>query len=253
MGMVASAKLRKNQEYLESAQAFGASFEGVIPEPEADSVSSILNVPFTTDKGLCGGVNTNVLRIVKEDLAEADKAGKDISLMIVGGKGKGSLQRVYGNKFVGTVSSIGKGEPATFGEACEIARHVGSFEFDEGVLTYNKFKNIVSYNTVKESTPSPAYFASKASEKFRGYELEGDELNIFENLYEFAIATKTYAVMHNSQTCEQSSRMTAMDNSTSSATEMYDKLLLQANRMRQAKITKELMEVVSGAAAVEDG
>jgi len=83
------------------------------------------------------------------------------------------------------------------------------------------------------------------------YEEEGDESSLKKNFYEFMLAVQVYGILHNAQTCEQSSRMTAMDNSSSNADEMYDKLLLQANRVRQAKITKELMEITSGAAAVQ--
>mmetsp|Transcript_3757 Transcript_3757/g.6973 ORF Transcript_3757/g.6973 Transcript_3757/m.6973 type:complete len:296 (-) Transcript_3757:203-1090(-) len=250
MNMVAAAKLRKHQDALELANKFSASMEGMFYEVESDS--KILVVPVSTDKGLCGGVNTFVNRESKSLMNSLIADNKEFSLFTYGGKAKGNLGRAFGKYMVGGVTDIAGGNPITFTESCEIAQTIAANEFGECKVIYNKFVNMITFDTLTVNFPSASNFAENAATKFEAYEEEGDEGGHYKNFYEFMLAVQLHGIFNNAQTCEQSSRMTAMDNSSSNADEMYEKLLLQANRVRQQKITKELMEIVAGASAVQD-
>lgn len=251
MNMVAAAKLRKHQQAMESAQNFSAGLDDMFFDAEGSDKPEML-VPVTSDRGLCGGVNTVVAREAKKWIKKKESTKTPWVMYTYGGKAKSGVGKQNYSKLLGGVLDVGAGNPATFGEACEVADAIGSQDFSTGTIIYNKFVNVISYDTTPTTITSEAAFASNAGEQFMAYEVEGDEIGTMGNFYQFLLATKMYGVIHNTQTCEQSSRMTAMDNSSTNADEMYGKLLLQANRIRQAKITKELMEIVSGAAAVED-
>jgi len=246
MNMVAAAKLRKHQDALADAKAFTKGVDGIFFEVE-ETEKDPLFIPVSTDKGLCGGVNTFVNREAKALMNSTES----FSLFTYGSKSKSNLGRAFGSTMIGGILDCGAGNPVTFGEAAEVAATVAELEFGEATLIHNEFVNVISFNTEKSKIPSAETFEAEAESKFETYEQEGDEANLMKNLYEFTLACKFFAVINDAQTCEQSSRMTAMDNSSSNADEMYDKLLLQANRVRQAKITKELSEIVGGASAVQ--
>uniref|UniRef100_A0A7S2TXS1 ATP synthase subunit gamma n=1 Tax=Lotharella oceanica TaxID=641309 RepID=A0A7S2TXS1_9EUKA len=249
MNMVAAAKLRKHQDALAIAKTFAAGLDGLFFEAETEKPTMV--IPFSTDKGLCGGVNTAVNREAKTQMMQLENKGEEFMLFTYGGKSKGNLRRNFERKMVGGILDCGGGNPVTFAEASEVAEAIAAQDFGNANLIFNDFINLITYDTVTVTIPSSELFESQAEEKFMAYEEEGDEGGLFKNFYEFMLGVKLYYVINNAQTCEQSSRMTAMDNSSSNADEMYDKLLLQANRLRQAKITKELMEITSGAAAVQ--
>mmetsp|Transcript_31546 Transcript_31546/g.76982 ORF Transcript_31546/g.76982 Transcript_31546/m.76982 type:complete len:294 (+) Transcript_31546:36-917(+) len=251
MNMVAAAKLRKHQDELEKANVLAAGLEGLFFEVESDKPAMVM--PVSTDKGLCGGVNTFVNREAKSLMLSLQEEKKDFTLFTYGNKAASNLGRLFGQYKIGAIAECGGGNPVTFSEACEVAKIVAEQDFGNAKVIYNSFVNVISYDTLTVSIPSAEAFESEAEKKFEAYEEEGDEGGLMKNFYEFMLAVKFYGIMHNAQTCEQSSRMTAMDNSSSNADEMYEKLLLQANRVRQAKITKELMEIVGGASAVQDG
>lgn len=246
MNMVAAAKVKKHQVALEKARNFNSGFADAWPEisEEKFPVEQPMVGVFTSDRGLCGGVNGAVLRDVRKKMTAESKA-----IFTFGGKAKSGLQREYESKFQLAVTDLGAGRPAEFPEACEVAASLLDCEFDEMEVVYNKFMNIISFDTRTVKVPSKARFLID-TEYFEKFEIEGDELTVFDNMYEFMLATRMFEFIHETQTSEQSSRMTAMDNSSTNADEMYEKLLLQANRLRQAKITKELMEIVGGMSAV---
>jgi len=250
--MVAAAKLRKHQDELANAKDFSQGLEGMFFDVESDKN---MLVPMSTDKGLCGGVNTYILRESKKTLAGWEREGvaNQASLYTYGGKAKGSVGKIFGSRHIGGILDCGGGSPANFKEVCEVAQGVAEQAFGKATVLYNSFVNVISFDTTKKEIPGASAFNEVAEEKFQAYEMEGDEGGLMQNFYEFMLAVEMYQIVHNCQTCEQSSRMTAMDNSSTNADEMYEKLLLEANRVRQAKITKELMEIVGGASAVEDG
>mmetsp|Transcript_2189 Transcript_2189/g.2742 ORF Transcript_2189/g.2742 Transcript_2189/m.2742 type:complete len:296 (+) Transcript_2189:75-962(+) len=250
MNMVAAAKLRKHQDALEVANNFSSGLDGMFFEAESDKPAMVL--PVSTDKGLCGGVNTFVNREAKNTMIGMQDKNEKFTLFTYGQKSKGNLGRVFGSYQTGGIVDCTGGNPVTFSEACEVAAIIAEQDFGNAKIVYNSFVNIISYDTTTISVPSAEAFEAGAEKKFEAYEEEGDEGGLMKNFYEFMLAVKMYGIINNAQTCEQSSRMTAMDNSSSNADEMYEKLLLQANRVRQAKITKELMEIVGGASAVQD-
>jgi len=249
MNMVAAAKLRKHQDALATAQVFIAGLDGMFPEVETEKPDMI--VPISTDKGLCGGVNTFVNREARLTMNAKVAKKEPFTLFTYGNKSKGNLSRLFGKNLIGGISDCGGGNPVTFAECCEVAAVIAEQDFGNAQVIYNSFVNIISYDTKTDVIPSLEAFEQEAEKKFEAYEEEGDEGGLMKNFYEYLLAVKMYGILQNAQTCEQSSRMTAMDNSSSNADEMYEKLLLQANRVRQAKITKELMEITGGAAAVQ--
>ncbi|GAB5362256.1 hypothetical protein AAMO2058_000782400 [Amorphochlora amoebiformis] len=248
MNMVAAAKLRKHQDALGASKSFSKGVDGLMFEADSDKPTMV--VPFSTDKGLCGGVNTFVNREAKKQMSDL---GENYTLFTYGVKSKSNLQRVFGSKLVGGIVDCTGGNPVTFAEACEVAAFLGEQDAGNMKVIYNSFVNMITYDTLVLDIPSAQAFAAEADKKFEAYEEEGDEGGVMTSFYEFILACKIFGIINECQTCEQSSRMTAMDTSSSNADEMYDKLLLQANRVRQAKITKELMEIVGGASAIQDG
>lgn len=202
---------------------------------------------MTTDKGLCGGVNSILMRMTKQALTKLDANGKDYQLYVCGEKGRGALRRIYGAKFLG--SATDRVMPYTFELACAVTQDIIDGEFDAVHLVYNKFKSAILYiPSVKSVTP----LVDPASSALFNYEVEPEnDPETLSNLYQYTMAAKVFHSMLDNATSEQSSRMTAMENASKNAKEMIGKLTLQYNRARQARITTELIEIISGASALK--
>ena len=255
MKMVSAAKLRGDQQRLAAAVPFsawaGAITGAPVPLEEFDASKlpqKNLIVAFTTDKGLCGGVNSIMGRMTKQLLTKIDKDGKSYELFVMGEKGKSSFRRFAGDKLVGTATE--RVIPYTFDLASSIAEDAIKGEFDAIHLIYNNFKSAISYiPSIKSITP----LTDPTSEILYPFDVEpeNDEEGL-KSFFEYTLATQIFHSLLDNATSEQSSRMNAMENASKNAGEMIDKLTLQYNRARQARITTELIEIISGASALKN-
>lgn len=254
MKMVSAAKLRGDQQRLAAAKPFVSladNVSGPAAELEGLSVDEFPNnnllVVMSTDKGLCGGVNTILSRNARNLIANLDKAGKSYKIFVLGDKGRSQLRRQYSDHFVGTATE--RVMPYSFELASSIASDLESGEFDAVHLMYNEFKSAIAYTpSVKTIKP----LLDPTDEFLYPYEIEPEnDPETLQNFYEYTLASQVYYGMMENATSEQSSRMSAMENATKNAGEMIDKFTLQYNRARQARITTELIEIISGASALE--
>ena len=274
MQMVAAAKLRKAQEAAESSRPYSgriaavianlsASMKGAEGAPKllvgtgSDQVQ--LLVVATADRGLCGGFNSNIVRRAREEIVALEKAGKTVKIFCIGRKGKDQLERLYGDKIVEFVS-LKEEKTITSAITSKIGEQITSMfeagEFDVCKLIYSEFVNVMTQNP-EVKTMIPAYQevpedekASAPDLKGAAYEYEPDEEGILRVLLPRNISTQIFSALLENVAGEMGSKMTAMDNATRNAGEMIDKLTLTFNRTRQAQITSELIEIISGAEAL---
>jgi len=251
MKMVSAAKfaraerdLRAAKPYGEGSQAFykGAGVEGAATEGSPKE----LYVALTSDRGLCGGVHSSICKTIRNELLEKP-ALDNVGIICVGDKSRAQLGRLFAQNIICVGSEIGR-LPPQFGDAAKIASMIMTcgFQFDIGKAYFNKFKSIVSYQT----TELPLYTLDtvKAAPNLALYDSVDDD--VLQSYLEYSMASKIYYTLKEGATSEQSSRMNAMENSSKNAGEMIDKLTIYYNRTRQAVITGELIEIISGAAAL---
>jgi F-type H+-transporting ATPase subunit gamma len=269
MKMVAAAKLRRAQAQAEAARPYaermermlgslGASVAGSPDAPRllvgtgADKVH--LLVVVTGDRGLAGPFNTNVGRFARARTRELEAAGKVVKILCVGRKGATFLKRELASRFVGEISFAGK-KRIGFEDAAEIATRVTGMleagEFDVCTLVYNRFRNVISQVPTGQQL-IPAMLPEAKADAASGalYEYEPSEEQILATLLPQNLAIQVYRALLENVAGFYGSQMTAMDNATRNAGEMIKKLTLNYNRTRQANITKELIEIISGAEAV---
>jgi len=275
MKMVAAAKLRRAQEQAEAARPYAERMDRMLATLAANLTSSAgappllsgtgkedvhLLVPMTADRGLCGGFNSSIVRETRRQIRSLQSAGKTVKILCVGRKARDQLRREYGSLIVHTVEDVQK--PALdFGKADAIAiRLLEMFdagEFDVCTMIYNRFQSaltqivtpqqLIPYNLPsndnEEADSAPAGPQAQ-------YEFEPDEETILAQLLPRNLGVQIYRGLLESAASEHGARMTAMDNATRNAGDMIGKLTLEYNRSRQAAITKELIEIISGAEAV---
>ena len=269
MQMVAAAKLKRAQDAATAARPYAERLASVLANLSASAGAGgpklltgtgedkiHLVVVLTAERGLAGGFNTYVVKLAKQKIDELRAEGKEVKILTVGKKGREQLSREYGDLFVGHVDLSGvKG-----GDFSESAIGLGkklTLEFDQGdfdvaTLVYSQFKNVLSQvPTAQQLIPASAPEDSETVDLGNAlYIYEPSEEAILETLLPRYINTQILSAMLESAAGEQASRMTAMDNATNNAGEMIDSLSLQYNRARQAQITKELIEIISGAEAL---
>lgn len=249
MKMVSAAKYNRAERELRSARTYGIgakAFYELAEVPADQEKPNHLLVALTSDRGLCGAVHSNIVRQIRAYMIEnGEKA--NVKIIAIGDKSKSMLQRQYGKNIVGSVNDIGK-RPPTFDHASQVAALIldCGFEFDYGKLYYNIFKSVVSYNT----TTLPLHTVDQVTQAQHLPLYDSIDEETLRCYNEFASTSLIYYAMKESACSEQSSRMTAMDSASKNAGEMIDKLTMTFNRTRQAVITKELIEIISGAAAV---
>ena len=265
MKMVAAAKLRKAQENAEKGRPYSEKMRNIISNL-AHSINDPSNAPklligtgedkihlcvvMTSDRGLCGGFNSNICKLAKKYFKKILKDGKNLKIITIGSKGNDQLKREYG-KFIIKKLSFKDKKMITFKEADEVGKIVLELfekgEFDKCFLFFNNFKNVISQIPQSQQIiPSETFKKSdKNNEDF--YEFEPEEDEILEDLLPKNVSTQIYKAFLENAASEQGSRMTAMDNATRNAGELVDKLTINYNRSRQASITKELIEIISGA------
>ena len=266
MKMVASAKLRKAQENAEKGRPFSEKMNNIILNlsnaiTDKDSASKFLVgtgktnvhlcVVITADRGLCGGFNTNICRKAKSYFENILKEGKTLKIFTVGSKGYDQLKRSYGQYIIEKINYKNV-KKLTYKEAEDVAAKIiklfNDSQFDVCAIFYNKFKNIITQiPQAQQIIPieSPAKVEEKKSESF--YEFEPEEDEILNDLLPRNISTQIFKGFLENAASEQGSRMTAMDSATRNAGDLVDKLTIKYNRSRQAAITKELIEIISGA------
>jgi F-type H+-transporting ATPase subunit gamma len=251
---VSAAKLRGDSQRLAAAKPFAAWASSVTGEPQAMENLDVSSFPaknllviMSTDKGLCGGVNTILSRHTRQMMAKLDAAGKQYQLFILGEKGRGILRRQYSSVILGAATE--RQMPYTFELSSAITQELLEGEFDAVHLVYNKFKSAIAYDpSIKSITP----LVDPTAPFLYPYEVEPEnDPETLHNFFEFTLASQIHHSLMENATSEQSSRMTAMENASKNAGEMIGKLTLQYNRARQTRITTELIEIISGASALE--
>jgi F-type H+-transporting ATPase subunit gamma len=270
MKLVAASKLRRAQEQAESSRPFaermsemlanlGASVAGVEGAPPLlagtgkDEVH--LLVVATADRGLCGGFNASIARGARARIRELREGGKEVKVLCVGRKGRDMLRREFGNLILHTIEGIGR-RRLEYAEAVGIAERIERMyeagEFDVCTIVFNRFRSaIAQILTFQQLIPvEPAEVDRDAAEVTAVYEFEPDEQSILAELLPRNLAVQIYRALVENAASEQGARMSAMDNATRNAGEMIDGLTLVYNRTRQAQITRELIEIVSGAEAL---
>ncbi len=266
MQMVAAAKLRRAQEAAEAARPYAERMTAVMGALASGAANSAgaprllagtgadkvhLLVIMTSERGLCGGFNTTIVRLARAKIAELLAAGKTVKILTVGKKGREQLRRDYGQYFVGHVdlSDVKRmGYSNAQGIAREILSRFDGGEFDVATLFYNRFQSVISQiPTAKQVIPATFEDAGSASAL---YDYEPSEEGILADLLPRGVATQVFTALLENGASEQGARMSAMDNATRNAGDMINKLTIRYNRSRQAAITKELIEIISGAEAL---
>ncbi len=264
MKMVAAAKLRRAQESAEKGRPYSEKMNNVILNL-SNGISDKENAPkllsgtgqekthlcvvMTSDRGLCGGFNSNIIKKAKSYFVKILDEGKELKIITVGSKGNDQLKRVYGDKIIENIS-FKESKNANYFDADKVGKMViekfEAGEFDVCTIFYNQFKNVITQiPQAQQIIPLNNEGDENSSEE--SYEFEPDEDEILSNLLPKNISTQIFKAMLENSASEQGSRMSAMDNATRNAGEMVDKLTIEYNRSRQAAITKELIEIISGA------
>jgi F-type H+-transporting ATPase subunit gamma len=265
MKMVAAAKLRRAQESAEKGRPYSDKMNNIILNL-SNGISDIENAPkllsgtgenkvhlcivMTSDRGLCGGFNTNIIKKAKQYFQKVLDEGKNLKIITVGTKGYDQLKRLYGDNIIERIS-FKDSKNVNYFDADKVGKIViekfEKKEFDVCTIFYNQFKNVIT-QIPQEQQIIPLKTSEKEENSSEdNYEFEPEEDEILSNLLPKNISTQIFKAMLENSASEQGSRMSAMDNATRNAGEMVDKLTIEYNRSRQAAITKELIEIISGA------
>ena len=264
MKMVAAAKLRRAQESAEKGRPYSIKMNNIILNlsggiSDKENAPKLLSgtgndqvhlcVIMTSDRGLCGGFNSNIIKKAKSFFSKISNEGKELKIITVGSKGNDQLKRVYGKKIIENISFKESKNPNYF-DADKVGKKIiekfEAGEFDICTIFYNQFKNVITQIPQAQQI-IPLNNVEDKNSSDESYEFEPDEDEILSNLLPKNISTQIFRAMLENSASEQGSRMSAMDNATRNAGEMVDKLTIEYNRSRQAAITKELIEIISGA------
>ena len=269
MKMVAAAKLRRAQEQAEAARPYAERMERMLGSLAAsmqgrDGAPALLAgngrdriqlvVVMTSDRGLCGDFNSSIVRAARRKVQELRDQGKEVKLFCVGRKGRDQLRRDLGSLIIGHMEDVGRPR-LTFAVAQEIGLRLAAMfdagEFDVCHIIYNKFKSAMTQIvTFQQLIPFALPAGGTVSASDVVYDYEPDETEILESVLPRNIGVQVYRALLENEASEQGARMTAMDSATRNAGDMINKLTIFYNRSRQAYITKELIEIISGAEAL---
>jgi len=250
MKMVAAAKYARADRALRPARVYGNGALALYEKAEIkapEDANKHLIVGVSSDRGLCGAIHSGVAKAIKAQIGEMTAAGKEVMVVNIGDKLRGILHRTHGQHILLNFKEVGR-KPPTFTDASIIASELINlgYEYDQGSLIYNNFRSVISYKIDKKPIFSNDTVANAESMGI----YDDIDADVLRNYQEFALVNMIYFGLKESTTSEQSARMTAMDSASKNASEMIDKLTLTFNRTRQAVITKELIEIISGAAAL---
>jgi F-type H+-transporting ATPase subunit gamma len=268
MQMVAAAKLRRAQEAAQAARPYAERMARVLGNVNASVANKSgaspllvgngkdqvhLLIVMTAERGLCGGFNTNIARLARQDAVRLLKEGKTVKILTVGRKGYDSLRRDYARQVVHRVDLKGV-KQLTFANAEEVAHKVLAMfdagEFDVATLYFSEFKSVIAQKPTALQLIPATMPEGQANASQNVYEYEPSEEEILGYLLTRNIATQIFRGLLENAASEQGARMSAMDNATRNAGDMINKLTIRYNRQRQANITKELIEIISGAEAL---
>ena len=265
MKMVAAAKLRKAQEMAEKGRPYSDKMDKII-QNLSNAINDPSNAPkllvgtgedksylcvvMTADRGLCGGFNTNIVKLAKSHFNKILKDSKNLKIITVGSKGLDQIKREFGKFIIKKINFKDK-KKLSFEDADLIGKLIVELfhknEFDKCIIFFNRFKNVMT-QTPQFQQIIPAKNDDKQNkDNLLSYEYEPEEDEILEDLLPKNISTQIYKGFLENSASEQGSRMTAMDNATRNAGDLVEKLTINYNRSRQAAITKELIEIISGA------
>ncbi len=265
MKMVAAAKLRRAQESAEKGRPYSDKMNNIILNL-SNSISDKENSPkllvgsgdekvhlcivITSDRGLCGGFNTNIIKKAKSYFQKISDKGKTLKIITVGSKGYDQLKRLYKDQIIEKIS-FKESKNTNYFDADKVGKIIiekfENKEFDICTIFYNKFKNVITQIPQEQQIIPLKSYDTEGNSSKDNYEFEPEEDEILSNLLPKNISTQIFKAMLENSASEQGSRMSAMDNATRNAGEMVDKLTIEYNRSRQAAITKELIEIISGA------
>ena len=272
MKMVAAAKLRKAQEAAEQSRPYSDNMKnlmdsisrGFVPTDNSrnlltgsDEDKTYLLVLFTSERGLCGGFNSQISKALREKVVDLQKENKTVKIICIGKKGYDIVKRQYGDQIVDTVD-LSALKSIQYGDAKKISDKIIKMyfdaEFDKCLIFYNKFKSVISQIPTEQQVVPAEIVENDNDENISRnnsfFEFEPNEKEILEELLPLNFAVQIFKALLESSASEQGSRMSAMDNASRNASDMIDSLTLFYNRSRQAVITKELIEIISGAEAV---
>ncbi len=268
MQMVAASKLRRAQVAAEAARPYAERMSKVLGSIAAavagsDSAPKLLAgtgddkvhllVVCTAERGLCGPFNSSIVRLARERINSLVGQGKEVKILCVGRKGQDQLRRVYGKLIIETIELRGI-KQIGFEQAEMVAKKiVGLFdagEFDVCTLFFSRFKSVIAQIPTAQQIIPPVFEATKETGAVAAYEYEPDEEDILADLLPRNLSVQVFRALLENAASEQGARMSAMDNATRNAGEMIRKQTLTYNRTRQAMITKELIEIISGAEAL---
>ncbi len=268
MQMVAAAKLRRAQDAAEAARPYAERMTSVMAGL-AGAASGAANAPrllagtgsdqthllvvMTSERGLCGGFNSTIVRLARAKAQELVARGKTVKILTVGKKGREQLKRDLAQHFVGHVdlSDVKKvGYDTAQGIARDILARFAAGEFDVATLFFNRFQSVISQVPTAQQVIPATFEAAETPAASTLYDYEPSEEGILADLLPRAVATQVFTALLENAASEQGARMTAMDNATRNAGDMIDRLTIEYNRSRQAAITKELIEIISGAEAL---
>ena len=272
MKMVAAAKLRKAQEAAEQSRPYSDNMKnlmnsisrGFVPTDNSrnlltgsDEDKTYLLVLFTSERGLCGGFNSQISKALREKVVDLQKENKIVKIICIGKKGYDIVKRQYGDQIVDTVD-LSAVKSIQYEDAKKISDKIIKMyfdaEFDKCLIFYNKFKSVISQIPTEQQVVPAEIVENDNDENITRsnsfFEFEPNEKEILEELLPLNFAVQIFKALLESSASEQGSRMSAMDNASRNASDMIDSLTLFYNRSRQAVITKELIEIISGAEAV---
>jgi F-type H+-transporting ATPase subunit gamma len=267
MKMVAAAKLRRAQEAAESGRPYADRMRRVTAniagKADVNSAPALLVgngktaihllVVLSADRGLCGGFNGSITRQTRTEVTRLQDEGKTVKLLMVGRKSADALRREYGKQFIDSIEGV-QGTSVSFSDAASLGDTIRTgFEagdYDVCTMIYNKFVNAITQEiTLTQLIPAEINAADDNDESI-SYEYEPEEGELLDSLLPRILSTQLYSALLESSAAELAARMTAMDNATRNAGDLIDRLTLVYNRTRQAAITSELIEIISGAEAV---
>jgi F-type H+-transporting ATPase subunit gamma len=271
MKMVAASKLRRAQQQAEASQPYASRMfdmlTRLVSRINIDNSSPFLLagtgnqnthllVVITSDRGLCGGFNSSIARLARLKVRELLDEGRDVKILCVGRKGRDVLKRDFADKILHTFEGLGK-KRLSFEDALQVSQYIVDMgerrEFDVCTVLYNQFRSVIAQIPSTQQL-IPFFVPEKAKEEHNVphavYEFEPDEEEILKELLPRNLSVQIYRALLDSAAGEQAARMTAMENSTKNAGDMINRLTVRYNRARQAYITKELIEIISGAEAV---